>query len=80
MGLFHSFSYDILQNKPEKPQLSPPGNRRAASAMRCCLWSGSAGDLSAGLAEGRNLPQFADSRSSLGWALRQMVRTRMDSL
>ena len=51
-----------------------------ASAMRCCLWSGSAGDLSAGLAEGRNLPQFADSRSSLGWALRQMVRTRMDSL
>ena len=29
MGLFHSFSYDILQNEPEKPQLSPPGNRRA---------------------------------------------------
>ena len=23
MGLFHSFSYDILQNEPEKPQLSP---------------------------------------------------------
>ena len=34
MGLFHSFSYDILQNKPEKPQLSPPGNRQAQLCVK----------------------------------------------